>query len=129
MSQKGRKLPSPLKPGEHKQTPPGQLRDSLDPVLRQNIEQLALAGYERDGRGALMVELDHTTEHGIRSAQYYPIKELAHMSRAVPFGTAQPISEVIAAYNPEREFVALVLDVTPNLPDRQLWFDIFPRES
>ena len=128
MPQKGRK-PPPLQPGERKQYEQGKMRDSLDPVIRQNIEKLALAGYERDGRGALMVELDDTTEQGIRSAQYYPIMDLAQMSRAVPFGNAQPINEVIAAYNPEREFVAMVMDVTPTLPNPQMWFDIFPRTS
>jgi hypothetical protein len=124
---KGRKVP-PLQPGERKQYKPGQLRDSLDPIVRDNIEHLATLGYERDGRGALMVELDDTQKSGIRSAQYHPIEELAKMNRAVPFGNAQPISEVITAYNPEREFVAIVMDISPDLPGPQLWFDVFPRE-
>jgi hypothetical protein len=128
MPRKGRK-PAALPPGKRKLYEQGNMRDSLDPVVRENLEKLALAGYERDGRGALMVELDDTTEQGIRSAQYYPIKDLAQMSRAVPFGNDQPINEVIAAYNPEREFVAMVMDVTPTVPNPQMWFDIFPRTS
>jgi hypothetical protein len=126
MSQKGRKPPQL---GEPKQNEQGNMRDTLDPVARQTIETLAIAGYERDGRGALMVQLDDTAENGIRSAQYYPIHDLAQMGRGVPFGSAQPINEIIAAYNPEREFVAVVTDVTPTLPDPQMWFDIFPRET
>jgi hypothetical protein len=126
MPSKGRKVP-PLQPGERKLYAPGQLRDSLDPVLRQNIELLALTGYERDGRGALMVELDETTRHGIRRAQYLPIREAEELVREVPNGSAQPISEAVARYDPEREFVAVVVDTTPGLPAPQLWFDVFPR--
>jgi hypothetical protein len=126
MPSKGRKVP-PLQPGERKLYDPGQLRDSLDPVLRQNIEQLALVGYERDGRGALLVELDDTTRHGIRRAEYLSVGEVEKLVRGVPSGSAQPISEVVAQYDPEREFVAVVVDTTPGLPAPQLWFDIFQR--
>ena len=97
-------------------------------MVRQNIEQLAIVGYERDGRGALLVELDDTTRHGVRSAQYFSVAELTDIGRAVPDVESKPISEDVASYDPEREFVALVMDVTPTLPGPRLWFDIFPRE-
>lgn len=81
------------------------------------------------GRGALLVELDDTAKHGIRSAQYFSVAELANIGRAVPNVEAKPISEVVAIYDPKHEFVALIMDVTPTLPGPQLWFEIFPRAS
>jgi hypothetical protein len=123
---RGRKVP-PTQPGKRRQYAPGQLIESLDPVVCQNIEGLAMMGYERDGRGVLMVEISDDADSGIVSAQYFPIMQIAEMSRAVPFAQAQPINEAVKRYDPEREFVAMVMDVTPSLPGPQMWFDVFPR--
>jgi hypothetical protein len=125
---KGRRV-QPAQPGERRQYQPGQLATSLDPVVRQNIEGLAVIGLEENGRGALMVTISAAEETGIVEAQYIPIMQLVEMGRAVPFADGQPISQAVKRYNPEREFVAVVLDVTPSLPSPQMWFDVFPRQG
>ena len=50
------------------------------------------------------------------------------MSAKVLFGDAQPLAESVKAYNPEKEQVVMVLEVTPTLPQPKIWFDIFPYE-
>lgn len=127
MRQKGRRVP-PLQPGQRKQYAPGQLIQSLEPVLRQNIERIARVGYETKGRGLLVVELNDEAKHGIANAQYLSIAELGEMNRGIPFAEAQPTSEAVKKYDPEREFVAMIMDTSPWLPGPQMWFDVFPRE-
>jgi len=101
---------------------------NINPGIRQNIERLAVYGYERDGRGALMVEINEDADLEIVSAQYLSMTQIAEMNKAIPFAEAQPVNEAIKKYKPDREFVALVLDVTPSLPNPLTWFDVFPRE-
>src|SRR5262245_4364231 len=110
MRRKGRKVPT-VQPGQRRQYAPGQLRNSLDPAVRQKMEQLAVAGYEQEGRGLLVVQINEQEQTGIASAEYCPVMELAEMSRMVPFGQAQPANQEVKRYNPEREFVALVLNI------------------
>jgi len=128
MRRKGRTVP-PVQPGERRQYAPGRLINSLNPGVRHNIELLAVAGYERDGRGLLIVEISDEVTTGIVSAQYLGMTQITAMNRRIPFADAQPASEAIKHYDPEREFVALVMDVTPSLPNPQTWFDVFPREG
>lgn len=124
---KGRKVPPPVQPGERRQHKPGELSKSLHKQVRANIQMLADAGFKRDGRGLLMVEKNDAIDTGIESAQYYGIMRLAEMQKRVPFGDMQPLSEAVKKYNPETEFVALVLDITRTLPGPQLWWEIFEK--
>jgi hypothetical protein len=123
---KGRRVP-PAQLGERKQYAPGQLQRSLHPNVRTNLEMLASEGYKQEGRGLLMVELDDTTDSGIKSAQYVSADRLHEMTRATPFASMQPLLAEVTRYDPAREFVVSVIDITPGLPGPQLWFDVFPR--
>jgi hypothetical protein len=96
--------------------------------VRTNLEMLASEGYKQEGRGLLMVELDDTAKGGIGSAQYFPAVRLHEMTRAIPFASMQPLLAEVTRYDPAREFVVSVIDITPGLPGPQLWFDLFPRE-
>lgn len=125
---KGRRVP-PVQPGERRQHASGELVAAMDPVVRKNVTMLAKAGFERDGRGLLIVELDDDTEHGIVGGQYFSLERLSELHRDLPVAQSQPISEAVNTYNPEREFVVLVYDTTRNLPGPQMWFDLFPRDD
>jgi hypothetical protein len=126
---KKRRKVQPAKPGQRRQYKPGQLANSLDPIVRQNIEMLAVAGYETNGRGALLATISDEEENGIVEAQYLSIMRLVEMNRSIPFANVQPATEAVNRYNPAREFVAFILDVTPSLPGPQMWFDVFPRQG
>jgi hypothetical protein len=126
MKRKGRKVQL-VRPGERRQYAPGQLIQHLNPEVRNTIERLARLGYEQHGRGLLMVEISDEAQYGIVSADYVGIARLTEMHRRIPFAEAQPGAEAVKHYDPEREFVALVVDITPSLPGPQLWVDVFPR--
>ena len=126
MRRKRRRIPA-LQIGERRQYQPGELAQSLDPALCERLEELALAGYAEQGRGLLIVTLNVTTETRIVSAEYIPLHELAETSRAVPFAETRPAMLAVHQYDPENEFMALVLDLTPSLPAPQIWYDLFPR--
>jgi hypothetical protein len=100
------------------QQDPGAMVAALDRTLRQNIEALAATGYERHGRGVLNVVLDATIPSGIKDISYSKLADLDE---------TQPLTEAAQTYDPAKEFVALVLNVTRTLPGPQLWFDIFPK--
>jgi hypothetical protein len=76
------------------------LAESLDPCLRERLEQLAVAGYATQGRGLLIVELNAATEAGIVSSHYYSLHELAESGRAVPFAEARPAMVAVQHYDP-----------------------------
>lgn len=122
---KGRRVP-PVQPGERRQHQPGELIGLLHPITRQNIEALARAGFERDGRGLLGVWINDALDTGIEGAQYYGIMKMADLQRRIPFGDAQPLAEAARRYDPAREFVAVILNVTRTLPGPQLWWEVFP---
>lgn len=126
MKRKGRKV-RPAQPEERRQYAPGQLVQRLDRGVRENIERIAGMGYEQNGRGVLIVQISDDVQTGIVNAEYLPIMQIAEMNRTIPFADAQPINEAVKTYDPEREFVALVMDITPSLPGPQIWFDVFPR--
>ena len=115
MRRKRRRIPA-LQIGERRQYQPGELAASLDPALCERLEALALAGYAAQGRGLLIVTLDTATETGIISAEYLPLHELVDAGHAVPLAEARPAMLAVQHYDPEKEFMALVLDVTPTLP-------------
>ena len=125
---KGRKVP-PLQPGERKQYAPGQLQRSLRPNVRARLEQLAVEGYAREGRGALSAELDDTAPDGISETRYISLQHIGAAGGAVALVGSQPLMAEIRRYDPAREFVVMIMDVTPTLPGPQLWFDVFPREA
>jgi hypothetical protein len=126
MPRKRRRVAS-LQPGERRQYQPGELANGLPPALREQIEELAVARYAAQGRGVLMVVLDGVSEAGIASTEYVSLHDLAETDRGVPFAEMQPAAVAVRRYDPEREFMLLVLDVTPGLPAPQLWFDLCPR--
>jgi len=99
---KGRKV-APLRPGQRHQYAPGQLVNSLHPVVRENVEGLATVGYEQDGRGLLIVQISDDEPSGIASAQYLSVAQFAEMNRAVPFAQTQDINKAIARYDPARQ--------------------------
>lgn len=76
----------------------------------------------------MIANLNDEEDSGIESIDYVPIMELSTMSAKVLFGDAQPLAESVKAYNPEKEQVVMVLEVTPTLPQPKIWFDIFPYE-
>lgn len=122
---KGRNVP-PLKAGERRQHQPGELRKKFDLITQQNITLIGKKGNEKDGRGLLIIEVDQTRKDTIKNTQFLPVLQLAEISKVVPFGDAQPLNEAIKTYNTDRECVVLVIEVTPHLPNPQMWFDLFP---
>jgi hypothetical protein len=126
MRHKGRRVRS-FQAGERRQYQPGELAQNLDPALRQQLEDLAVAGYAAQGRGLLIVTRNATTETGIVSAEYLQLHELVDIGGAVPFAEARPVMTVVHQYAPESEFVVLALEVTPTLSSPQLWLDVVPR--
>jgi hypothetical protein len=123
VKRKGRKVQL-ARPGERRQYAQGQLIQSLNPEVRGTIERLALLGYEQHGRGLLMVEINDEEQHRIVNADYVGIAQLTEMNRRIPFAEAQPGAEAVKHYDPEREFVAFVVDITPSLPGPQLWVQV-----
>jgi hypothetical protein len=126
MRRKRGRIPS-LQDGERQQYEPGELAESLDPTLRQQLQELALAGYAAQRRGLLIVKHNAATETGIVSVEYVPLPELVEFDREVPFAEARPAMLAVQRYDPERKYMVLVLDVTPTSPAPQIWFDLFPQ--
>jgi hypothetical protein len=101
----------------------------LDRVLERNIYLLAeqAVAEHADPRGVLFVELDEATEHGIRAVSFHTAAELRQLSRSMAFeAQAAPLASYLKTYDPAREYVVLLMDVSKHLPGPKILWKTLP---
>lgn len=91
----------------------------LGPVLERNIYLLAEeATRERsDKRGVLMVELDDAVHYGVKGAVFLSREEIRAMGAHLPAAMrSTPLPSYVESYDPSREYIVLLVDVSADLP-------------